>query len=72
MKTFLRSTCGELDILNYVLALSGAVSIWATSATAQAESGFTPLFDGETLNGWTLVGNKTFGGTNIQITLKRI
>src|SRR5256885_422571 len=33
-----------------------ALTLWAGSALATAEPGFTSLFDGQTLNGWTLVG----------------
>src|SRR5437868_13483747 len=46
------------------LALIGAVAI--TSAASAAESGFTPLFDGTTLNGWKLVdpNGEGYGVTN--------
>ncbi len=32
-----------------------------TAAVTQAEAGFVPLFDGKTLNGWTLVGGRGEG-----------
>ena len=37
------------------LTFAGALSALALAASARAESGFTPLFDGTTLNGWKLV-----------------
>src|SRR5437660_9017260 len=66
MKTALHKLLAELTGRKYLLMTIGAVSIWAASATAKGETGFTPLFDGETLTGWTLVGKHGdgYGVTN--------
>src|SRR5690349_14867880 len=42
--------------LSAVLAL-----LLVSTVVSQAESGFTPLFDGKTLNGWKLIGKKGEG-----------
>src|SRR3989442_15483515 len=44
-------------IIIIALILAVAAAGWA----APVESGFTSLFDGKTLNGWTLVGQKGLG-----------
>src|SRR3954469_18156065 len=43
-----------------ILPLVAAASFF-TQSIAAAESGFTDLFDGKTLNGWTLVGKSGRG-----------
>jgi 3-keto-disaccharide hydrolase len=34
------------------------IAAWQLAAAASDEAGFVPLFDGKTLNGWTLVGKQ--------------
>jgi hypothetical protein len=61
MKTTLPNFLREWRESKSVLAVVGALSILAVSAPAQPEAGFTSLFDGQTLNGWTLVGKRGAG-----------
>lgn len=53
-KNLLRNLNGY-NALKLFLVLATATASFATYANAKTESGFTSLFDGTTLNGWTLV-----------------
>jgi hypothetical protein len=44
-----------------LLAIVAAAGLAATGVHAQPEAGFTPLFDGQTLNGWKSVGGPADG-----------
>src|SRR5438045_8203167 len=48
------------------LVTLAAVMLLAASAAARDQAGVTPLFDGKTLNGWTLIGQHGdgYGVTN--------
>jgi 3-keto-disaccharide hydrolase len=46
----------RLSVITAALALAGAAT-FSQSASAQTGTGWTQLFDGKTLNGWTSVGN---------------
>ncbi len=46
----------RLSGITSALALAGAAAL-CVNASAQTGPGWTPLFDGKTLNGWTSVGN---------------
>jgi hypothetical protein len=46
----------DLKPFNWACTLAALIAIQATTAAARLEAGFTSLFDGKTLNGWTLVG----------------
>src|SRR5258706_7233978 len=56
----------SLELNRLVLEILFAISLLMGCATARSESGFTSLFDGRTLKGWTLVAkNGTgYGATN--------
>ena len=41
--------------------LAASLTLVPTLVAQQAEPGFTPLFDGKTLNGWTLIGGRGEG-----------
>jgi hypothetical protein len=49
----------------FLLASLAGLSLFAATANAQPEAGFTSLFDGHTLNGWKLVG-KTGEGYGVK------
>src|SRR5690242_17732193 len=42
--------------LRFLLVIGGALTFWTGCATFQPESGFISLFDGQSLKGWTFVG----------------
>ncbi|EEF59829.1 protein of unknown function DUF1080 [Pedosphaera parvula Ellin514] len=41
-----------------ILAAASAVSLVTSCLAAEPEAGFTSIFDGQTLNGWTYIGRK--------------
>src|SRR5205823_10768746 len=66
MKSFRRTNPGHKTRWKSFFGALGVLTILATNAPAEAEPGFTSLFDGKTLNGWTLVGKHGdgYGVTN--------
>src|SRR5688572_8632920 len=50
---------------NILWATLAGVTLFAAAASAQPDAGFTPLFDGKTLNGWKLMG-KTGEGYGVK------
>jgi hypothetical protein len=59
----------DADMVGTWTRVGNAVTISQTADTFVRDMPFTVTFD--PANGWILVGNKTFNGTNIQVTLKR-
>ena len=66
MLSTLRKTPVQSSRMKYLLATAAAAALVSANATAKPEAGFTSLFDGQTLNGWTLVGKHGdgYGVTN--------
>ena len=54
----------KTTLTKHVLPALAGVVLLAGCATAQPEAGFTSLFDGETLNGWTPKEGSGYGVTN--------
>ena len=50
-----------MRLIAITAALVSSLALAPALVAQQAESGFTPLFDGKTLNGWTLVGGRGEG-----------
>src|SRR6266581_3441182 len=65
MKNSLRTNSRQMTRWKSFFGALG-LTILATNAPAEAEPGFNSLFDGKTLNGWTLVGKhgEGYGVTN--------
>lgn len=61
MKKHSSDSSRKLRAAKILLASVAGLSLFAAGANAQRESGFTPLFDGQTLNGWKLIGKKGEG-----------
>src|SRR5258706_1934328 len=61
MKNSFRKTAGQMTGCKNLVAALGTFAVLTANAAAQTEAGFTPLFDGKTLNGWTLVGKHGVG-----------
>jgi hypothetical protein len=49
------------NLLTNLLVAAAIVCAWSGRAASRTESGFTPLFDGKTLNGWKAVGQRGEG-----------
>jgi len=65
MKKYFSDTSRKFRSARILLATFAGVSLFAACANAQREAGFTPLFDGQTLNGWKLLG-KTGEGYGVK------
>ncbi len=50
-----------MRLIAITTALAASLTLAPTLVAQQAEPGFTPIFDGKTLNGWTLVGGRGEG-----------
>lgn len=61
MKTHFLTALRKLNRAKTSLALVAGLSLFAACATAQRETGFVSLFDGQTLNGWQLIGKSGDG-----------
>src|SRR5688572_14569250 len=61
MKKYFFDSSRKTRSSNILWATLAGVTLFAAAASAQPEAGFTPLFDGKTLNGWKLIGKKGEG-----------
>jgi hypothetical protein len=66
MKNSLRKTPGQTKAWKTLCAALGALAMLAFNAPARPETGFVSIFDGKTLDGWTLIGKRGngYGVTN--------
>ncbi len=66
MKRNLSAALQKLQRAKFFLVAVAGVALFSACATFSSESGFISLFDGQTLNGWTLVGKHGpgYGVTN--------
>ena len=66
MKRNLSAALQKLQRAKFLLVAVTGVALFSACATFSSESGFISLFDGQTLNGWTLVGKHGpgYGVTN--------
>ncbi len=61
MKNYLLAALRKLNQTKTSLTLVAGISLIAACATAQRDTGFVSLFDGQTLNGWQLIGKSGDG-----------
>jgi hypothetical protein len=61
MKKYFLVALRKINRAKTSLMLVAGISLFAACATAQRETGFVSLFDGQTLNGWKLIGKSGDG-----------
>lgn len=61
MKKYFLVALRKINRAKTSLALVAGISLFAACASAQRETGFVSLFDGQTLNGWKLIGKSGDG-----------
>ncbi|MCW5552886.1 MAG: DUF1080 domain-containing protein [Verrucomicrobiae bacterium] len=61
MKNYLLAALRKLNQTKTSLTLVAGISLIAACAAAQRDTGFVSLFDGQTLNGWQLIGKSGDG-----------